>query len=334
MKVLLTFSPSAEDLPLIKKVWPAEVETVILGKEGLEPIKDQIPEVIAITGPMRGANLELIRAAKKLRLIHTLGHGVDALLQPDTRAELVNRNISVCRSNSAGITIAEFNISNMIALSRRTINIHNALTQKGDWSTQLKADRSTGVLGGELHESTLGLIGYGSIGQETAKRARAFGMTIGALVRREKPGVDLDFQEKDLKRFLGRCDYVVITAPLTDSTRRMINKESIEWMKDGAYLLNISRGPIIDEGAVHEALKSGKLSGVALDVFEAEEKGGELQGYPSEYDFSGLNTIFTPHLAGATRETRIRAMTVIGGNFQRLINGEPLKNVVDLNDEY
>lgn len=334
MKVLLTFSPSAEDVPLIKEVWPFEVETIILGKEGIESIKDQIPEVIAITGPMRGANLELIRATKKLRLIHTLGHGVDALLQPDTRAELISRDIFVCRSNSAGITIAEFNISNMIALSRRTINIHNALTQKGDWSNQLKADRSTGVLGGELHESTLGIIGYGSIGQETAKRARAFGMTIGALVRKEKSGADLDFQEKDLKTFLRRCDYVVITAPLTDATRRMINAESIQWMRDGAYLVNISRGPIIDEGAVHAALKSGKLSGVALDVFEAEEKGGVLEGYPSQYDFNGLNTIFTPHLSGGTRETRIRAMTVIGGNFQRLLNGEPLKNVVDLNDEY
>jgi phosphoglycerate dehydrogenase-like enzyme len=334
MKVLLAFDPSDEDWPLIHNVWPKNIEPIILPKENLVSIAVHIPEISAIIGPMRGAGIEIIKAAKKLKLVHTLGHGVDVLLQPDIKEELTKRNINVCRSNSAGIAIAEFNISNMISLSRRTINIHNRLVQNGDWSTQLKANRSKGVLGGELWESTLGLIGYGNIGKETALRAHAFGMKIGALIRTKKSDPLFDFQEFELANFLPKCDYVVITAPLTDRTRNIINSESIELMKNGAYLLNISRGPIINEGALHHALTSGKLAGAALDVFEVEEEGGVMSGYPSKFDFSGQNVIFTPHLSGATRETRVRAMTVIGGNLQRLIDESPLANVVNLNDEY
>lgn len=334
MKVLIAFDPSDEDKPLIEKVWPKEIQPVILPKDSIESIKEDIPEIEAIIGPMRGAGIDIIKAAKNLKLIHTLGHGVDALLQPNFKEELTRRDIKICRSNSAGIAIAEFNISNMIAISRRNVNIHNALVEKGDWATKLKANRSQGVLGGELWESTLGLIGYGNIGKETASRAKALGMKVGALVRTKKDDPLLDFQDTELKSFLGKCDYVVITAPLTDSTRNLINADSIKVMKDGAYLLNISRGPIVNEGALHAALTSGKLSGAALDVFEVEEQGGVMSGYPSKFDFRGQNVIFTPHLSGATRETRVRAMKVIGDNLQRLIDGSPLVNVVDLNDEF
>ena len=335
MKVLLRFDPTKEDLEVMKTQWPSEIETIEMGPSGISDLGESINDIVAIVGSMKGANLELIQAAKNLRVIHTLGHGVDAILKGDNRAELIKREIAVGRTNPAGISISEFTIMNMIAISRRLISIHNSLVNDGDWSEQLKADRSTGCIGGELNDSTLGLIGYGNIAQQIAHRARAFNMNVGALIRRPRSIPELDFQETDLKTFLAKSDYVVIMAPLTSMTRNLINAESIGWMKDGAYLLNMSRGPIIDEGAVHAALKSGKLSGVALDVFEVEEKGGKMKGYPSQYDFSGLNIVFTPHLCGATKESRVRALTIVGANLKRLVNGEPLKNLVDLhNDEY
>lgn len=332
--VLIAFDPSPEDWPLIKERWPQGVRPIVLKKDGPGLTDEELNSIFAVVGPMRGASLDVITRAPNLRLIHTLGHGVDALLQEKIRTELIARGIKVCRSNAAGITIAEFIICNMIALSRRLFKVHALLTTAGDWSTKAKADRSNGEMGGELWESTLGIVGYGHIGKETARRAKALGMTVGALVRQRKEGADLDFQESDLKSFLQRSDYVVITAPLTDQTRRMFNEESIQWMRDGSYLINISRGPIIDEGAVHSALRSGKLAGVALDVFDVEERGGTLSGYPSEHDFTGLNVILTPHLSGATKETRIRAMKVIGSNLRNMLEGKPLENEVDLSHEY
>jgi phosphoglycerate dehydrogenase-like enzyme len=149
-------------------------------------------------------------------------------------------------------------------------------------------------------------------------------------VRRERPESGLDFQSLDLEEFLGRCDYVVLCAPLTASTRHLINATSIAAMKDGAYLLNISRGPLVDEQAVHDALRTGKLAGAALDVWDVEEQAGPLAGYPSRHIFHDLNVVMTPHYSGATREGRQRALSAVGRNLRRLIDGEPIQDVVDL----
>jgi len=345
MKVLLTFQPGPDDWPLIARSWPAEVMPVMLrssraaddsGTDVPSPVTlvDEVDDVEAFVGHMRGAQLDLVRLAARLRLIHTLGHGVDALLSTEARALLCSRDIAVARANPASITIAEFTIMNMIALSRRVISVHSALVQRGDWSTHAKARRSTGVLGGELYGKVLGLVGYGNIGHEIHVRARAFGMTVGALVRRQHASTGLDFQCQDVADFLGRCDYVVLCAPLTPTTRHLINAERIARMKDGAYLLNVSRGPLLDESALHDALRSGKLAGAALDVWDVEERGGPLAGYPSAHVFHDLNVVMTPHYSGATRESRERAFTAVGRNLRRLIDGEPLHDVVDLNRSF
>jgi phosphoglycerate dehydrogenase-like enzyme len=243
---------------------------------------------------------------------------------------LRGRGVVVARANPASIPIAEFTIMNMIALSRRVIRTHRALAERGDWSTDLKLQRATGVLGGELFGKTLGLVGYGNIGHEIHQRARAFGMTVGAFVRRQHEGTGLDFQCEELAGFLARCDYVVLCLPLTPMTRHLLDAQSIGWMKDGAYLLNISRGPLADEGAVHDALRSGKLAGAALDVWDVEERGEALRGYPSRYAFHDLNVVMTPHYSGATREARERALAAVGRNLRHLIDGAPIENAVDI----
>jgi phosphoglycerate dehydrogenase-like enzyme len=105
-------------------------------------------------------------------------------------------------------------------------------------------------------------------------------------------------------------------------------------MKDGAYIVNISRGPIIDLEALYEALKSGKLAGAAIDVWESEEEKTRLSHYPLDRPIHQYNVIMTPHYSGLTKENRLRAIAIAGENIRRLIQGEPLKNLADLSKGY
>lgn len=267
-------------------------------------------------------------------MIHVLGHGTDGLLTAEDLAEVRARDIVVARSDPAAVCISEFVLMNMIALSRRVIPLHNALAQRGDWSNELWQRRGEGVLGGELYGSVLGIVGYGAIGAEVHVRARAFGMEVGALSRSpgrlSDAGLDFVGDWAGLERFLGKCDYVVLTLPLTPETRGMLGRTEFGWMKPGSYLVNVSRGPLLDEDALVDALTTGHLAGAALDVFEAEEAQGRNL-YPTRRPFQQLNTILTPHIAGATAEARFRALSVMGRNLSHLADGRPIVNATPAN---
>lgn len=338
MQVMLTFHPEPDDWPLIEREWPAAIDPVIpppvnaereIASSGPARYADDLAAVQVIVGHMRGAPLDTLRQAVGLKLIHTLGHGVDVLQTGAVRELLLDRGVVVARANNAAIPIAEFAMMNMIALSRRLLGMHAGLSQRGHWSAELKARRASGVLGGELHGKVLGLVGYGNIATELHQRARAFGMSVGAYVRRDRPEAGLDFQSHDLPDFLGRCDYVVLCLPLTPDTHHLLDSRAIDVMKDGAYLLNISRGALVDEKSLHDALRAGKLAGAALDVWELEEE-GRMSGYPSPYPLHDLNVIMTPHYSGATQEGRVRALSAVGRNLHRLLDGAPIQNAVDL----
>lgn len=332
MNVLLTWKPSNEELSLIKECWPSEFDICRHTDLDQSALDKSLADVHVMAGHMRGASVDLVRHAPRLRLIHTLGHGVDAILEPGMRELLEQRGIQVARSNAAAITIAEFTIMNMIALSRRLIGMHTRLAHHGDWSSAVKADRAAGSLGGELYDSVLGIVGYGLIAKEVHSRARGLGMTVGAVVRNTAiadHGLDFLYPAGKIDEFVGRCDYVVLCAPLTPETHNLFDEHRIQAMKDGAYLLNPSRGALVDEGALYRALRSGKLSGAALDVWAAEEQGTPSTGYPSAYPLHEFNVIMTPHYAGATRESRGRALATVGRNLRRLLDGDELENVVD-----
>ena len=134
-----------------------------------------------------------------------------------------------------------------------------------------------GGLGGELLGSTLGIVSFGSIGQEVYKRAKAFGMEVNALVKRperlDRSAFDLAWVggADQLDELLARSRYVVLSLPLTAETRGMMDAGRFEAMQPGSYLVNISRGPVVDEKALYDALASGKLAGAALDVWCIEE---------------------------------------------------------------
>ncbi|MBN1287802.1 MAG: D-2-hydroxyacid dehydrogenase [Anaerolineae bacterium] len=192
----------------------------------------------------------------------------------------------------------------------------------------------------ELRGTTLGIVGYGSIGREVARLGATFGMTVLATKRDMRqlaeqgyvePGagdpeaviVDRLYPPQALHSMLRECDFVALTVPLTAATRHLIDEKALAAMKPGAVLVNVSEGKVIDEAALVAALKAGKLGGVALDVFEQEP-------LPSDSPLWDLpRVILSPHTAGFSAQYNVRAARLFAENMRRYLAREPLLNLVE-----
>jgi phosphoglycerate dehydrogenase-like enzyme len=181
----------------------------------------------------------------------------------------------------------------------------------------------------EAHGRTVGIVGYGDIGRTVARRVHAMGMPVLALRRRgpaasaADPLVERVYGPDQRIEMIERCDYVVVSAPLTPETQGMIGRREIAAMKPEAVLINVGRGPVIDEAALVEALAARRIKGAALDVFDREP-------LPEGHPFFGLeNLLLSPHCADHTPDWLERAMTFFIEQFERFRKGEPLLNVVD-----
>ena len=191
----------------------------------------------------------------------------------------------------------------------------------------------------------MGIVGYGSLGREIARLARAFGMTVLATKREVRHLADDGWRlngtgdaraqavrrlypPQALKSMLRECDYIVLTVPLTPNTQQLIGAAELEAMKPGAFLVNVSRGRVVDERALAKALRDGGLGGAALDVFETE---------PLPQDsplWSMPNVILSPHVSGFTPHYDKRALAVFEDNLRRYLDGKPLLNLVDMQRGY
>jgi phosphoglycerate dehydrogenase-like enzyme len=184
----------------------------------------------------------------------------------------------------------------------------------------------------EVAGATLGLIGLGSIGRPVARMASALGMRVIALrehPEKEKPeGVAAVYAPPQLNELLSQSDYVVVAAPLTEATRGLINAERLEAMRRDAYLINVGRGPQVDETALAEALRSRRIAGAALDVFEQEPLPRESPLWELE------NLLITPHTAGLTEKLWQRHYALFSENLRRYMAREPLQFVVDKHKGY
>lgn len=173
----------------------------------------------------------------------------------------------------------------------------------------------------EISGKTIGLIGYGNTGKAVARIAAAFGMRVLVNTRTARQTEDhVTFASLD--ELLAQSDIISLHCPLTEETRGMINRNSLEKMKNGAFLINTSRGPVINETDVADALNSGKLAGAGVDVVSVE---------PIKADnplLRAKNCIITPHIAWATREARVRLMDITVSNLKAFLKGEPV-NVVN-----
>jgi len=265
----------------------------------------------------------MVRAARKLKVLHAVGAGVDSLCLQALSADTTVANVYF-----HGPAVAEYILMTMLALSRNLLGMDRQF-RKGAW-------RGSWIWGDppvdEIRGKTLGIIGFGHIGQEVALRAKIFGMKIWALSARpraDKPNtIDSWLGPAGLRDLLRECDYIVLACPLNDATRGLIGHREFGWMKRSAVLINVARAMIVDEVALYRALRARRIRGAALDVWYRHPTGRRART-PSRYAFEKLqNVIMTPHIAGWTRGTFEERFQAIAGNIDRLASGRRLVNVI------
>ncbi len=264
--------------------------------------------------------------ARKLRWIHAPSAAVHQFM---FRELLASEVILTNSTEVHGPVVAEHVIALMFALAKK-IPQALAFQQKRIWGQE--AIWSEGAHPRELADATLGLIGVGGIGRRVAQMASALGMRVIAVrehVEKGRPlGVEKVFATGAINEMLRQSDFVVMAAPVTKSTQKLMNAERLAIMKPEAYLINVGRGAQVDESELADALRNRRIAGAALDVFEHEP-------LPADSPLWSLdNLLITPHTAGLTDKLWHRHYEHFSGNVQRFLGGEPLRYVVDKQKGY
>lgn len=283
-------------------------EEVIQGVQGKDALLSLLTEEITA---------EIMDAAPGLKVISNYAVGFNNI---DVEAATA-RGIVV--TNTPGVlteTTADFAWALLMAIARRVVEA-DRYTRAGKfqgWGPLL-------FLGGEVTGKCIGIVGMGRIGQAIAKRARGFDMQVLYYNRkRVDPAIESELQATyvSLDELLTQSDFVVLTVPLTPETRHLIGPRELGMMKPTAYLINPARGPIVDEKALVEALRSRTIAGAALDVFEEEPK---LAPGLAELD----NVVLAPHIASATTETRTKMAIMAAENLLAVLRNQRPKHVVN-----
>lgn len=257
--------------------------------------------------------------APRLRWAHTGSAGVGAALYPEMRAS------DVILTNSAGVMgppIAE-TVIGMVLFFARGFDLALESRRRREWVKDAIYDPDSPVR--EVGDATLGIVGYGGIGRAVAERARALDMRVLATKRQPAAadGVEILTGTEGLQRLLAESDYVAITIPATAQTTGLIGAAELGLMKPTAVLINVARGSIVDEPALVEALRSGRLRGAGLDVFAKEP-------LPPESPLWELpNVLMTPHVSAVSPRYWRRETDLIVENIRRYLAGRELLNVVD-----
>lgn len=262
-------------------------------------------------------NEAVFAACPDLRYVGVLATGYNVVDLAAARARgILVTNIPAYSTDS----VAQFVFALLLELCSK-VALHDQAVRDGEWAraNQFCFWKAPLV---ELAGKTMGLVGYGNIGSAVARIALAFGMQVLACTPHpEKAASPSGVAFASLDEVLAQSDVVSLHCPLFDSTHRLIRAETIATMKDGAILINTSRGPVVDEADLAAALTSGKLSAAAVDVLcqEPPADGSPLIGLS--------NCIVTPHIAWAPREARLRLLDVAAANLRGWLAGEP-QNVV------
>jgi D-3-phosphoglycerate dehydrogenase len=309
-RVLVSDPLAEEGVGILKKACEVDVKTD-LPEDQLISIIGDYDALLVRSGTEVTA--KVIEAAKRLRFIGRAGAGVD--------------NIDTDAATRKGIIVANAPEGNTLAATEHTMAMMQALARnipQANASLKKKEWKRSKFMGVELNEKTLGIVGFGRIGREVAKRARAMDMRCVAydpFLTRERAaqlGVEMMTQEELFKV----ADVITVHTPLIKETRHIINAKSIATMKDGVRIINCARGGIIDEKALYDAIKSGKVAGAALDVFETEP--------PLESPLLTLdNVIVTPHLGASTVEAQLNVAVSVAKQCIEVLKGGAAKYVVN-----
>jgi len=313
IKILVSDPLSEEGLKILKEVkeFQVDVRTDLKPEQLKEAIKDY--DALLVRSATK-ATKDIINAAGRLKVIGRAGVGLDNV---DLDAATQKGVIVMNTPGGNTISTAEHAMSMILALSR-SIPQANASTKKGEW----KRSKFIGV---ELYAKALGVVGFGRIGKEVAKRALSFGMRVLAF----DPFLSRDVAESlgaevvDLKDLLRQADYITLHTPMTDETKHMISEKEFALMKEGVRVINCARGGIIDEVALIKAVKEGKVSGAALDVFEKEP-------IPPESEILKLdNIIVTPHLGASTEEAQVNVAIEVAEIVRDALLGKGIRNAAN-----
>jgi phosphoglycerate dehydrogenase-like enzyme len=315
------------------------VKLVLAGAEGkahfhiLDELKTEIPDLEIVTELNRDKVLaavadadvvyglpsaELVAAAPKLRWIQSSAAGVEYIARIP---EVVESDIVVTNTRGAhGPSIGEHAFALLFAMTR-------FMPECWDRQKQRRWDRADLYRAArEMNDGTMGIVGYGAIGRAIARRATAFNMRVLAV---DAQAVDPDEHVEEvwpvsrLDDLLSAVDVVVVAAPLTPETHHLLDGAALARMKPDAYLVVVSRGGIVEETALAEALLAGRLAGAALDVTEIEPLPADSPLWDAP------NLVITPHMAGASSEKERRCVEILKENLRRFHQGEPLLNEVD-----
>lgn len=257
---------------------------------------------------------DLIARAPRLRVIGRAGVGVDNV---DVGAATKRGIVVVNAPQSTVVSAAEHTIGLLLALVRSIPQAYSAL-KAGRW----ERSRFGGV---ELADKTLGLVGFGRIGQQVARRARGLSMHVVAYdpflapERMRELGVE---PVGNLAEILRTADVISLHSTLTPETRGMIGRAEIALMKEGVRIVNVARGELVDEEALVEALRAGKVAGAAIDVFSQEPYSGPLLALD--------NVVVTPHLGASTREAQDRAGVIVAEQVAAALEGRLASNAVNV----
>ncbi len=316
-RVLLTRALPEEATAVLRKHAELDVHegnSPLSKAELMERVRGKQALVCQLT---QRVDAEVLGAANELRVVANVAVGFDNI---DVKAATA-RGIAV--TNAPGVldeTTADFTWALLLGGARRVVE-GDQLARSGQW----KGWDLMQLLGTDVHGKTLGIVGLGRIGQRVARRARGFGMRVlycdaaraAAEVERE---LGVEWAEKE--RLLRESDFVSLHVPLLPETRHWMGPAEFGLMKSTAYLVNASRGPVVDEAALVEALERKKIAGAALDVFEQEPK-----IHPKLLKLS--NVMLAPHIASASVETRTRMALLAAENVVAALSGQRPPNLVN-----
>jgi phosphoglycerate dehydrogenase-like enzyme len=303
---------------LVGKLAGTVPHMIVASPETREEADARLPEADVVLGyAVRPTNFA---RARRLQWIHSTSAGVTGMLFP----ELVASGVIV--TNARGLhaeAMAEHALAMMLSFARK---LHHARDRQRthEWAQSRTWEEAPAI--GSLSGSTLGLVGLGAIGSAIAVRAKALGMRVLAVRRRpaaDPAPADEQLPVSRLRELLPKVDWLVLAAPHTGETAGLIGREELALLHRGARLVNLGRGALVDEPALVDALREGRLAGVALDVF-AEEP---LPASSPLWDLPEV--IVTPHTSGLGPRLWERAMEQFAANLRRFVAGEPLENVVD-----
>lgn len=254
---------------------------------------------------------EVLDSCPQLKLIVTRSAGYEHIDLAAAKA----RGIIVCHVPDYGAhMIAEHAFGLMLAVARNICKGHQRYGQ-------VKRFDDTGLGGVELYQKTLGVIGTGRIGRHSIRIGKGFGMNVIAfdVMPNQSLAAEMGFRYMPLNDLLAASDFTTIHVPLMESSRHLINAETLAQVKPGAILVNTSRGPLVDTAALKAALAAGRLRGAGLDVLEDERN--------VYHNFGGANVVITPHLGWYTEEARDRILQITLENVRMWLTGTPVNRI-------